>query len=300
MSKLELYQTLEDFQKYINENNILKPKHFSRINDSLYHKMIHLNLHKKVVYPQKREVYKKNNWDNINTISEFQNFINENNIQSSSEFRTKYNTLYQKACRLKIKDNLKFSITHYWRKLDNYTTLEDFQKYIDDNEILSPMDFKKIDGALYKKASKLNFCNQLIYEKRNISISEITLLKYFELNNIKYIFQKKYKWLKDKTQLALDFYLPHYNIAIEVQGKQHFKPNDYFGGQTRFEYDIQRDQLKYNLCKQNNIQLIYFVDLTTDNYSDVDLTNYLDKIFTNTTELFEYISKTANARKGGK
>ena len=49
-------------------------------------------------------------------------------------------------------------------------------------------------------------------------------------NDIKYIPQCTFEWLKYKNNLYLDFYLPDYNIAIECQGEQHFEPVEHFGG----------------------------------------------------------------------
>ena len=64
---------------------------------------------------------------------------------------------------------------------------------------------------------------------------------------------------------SLDFYLPDYNIAIECQGVQHFKPVD-FGGKGEkyankdFEKNKERDGKKLNKCLSNNIEMIWVVD----------------------------------------
>lgn len=74
-------------------------------------------------------------------------------------------------------------------------------------------------------------------------------------NNISFIYQYKSDWLKRQS---LDFYLPDYNIAIECQGIQHFKPIDFFGGKNGYRNCISRDNKKRNLCKENNVSLLYF------------------------------------------
>lgn len=48
-------------------------------------------------------------------------------------------------------------------------------------------------------------------------------------NKIKFETEKTFEWLKNEGQLRLDFYLPDYNIAIECQCEQHFKPIDFAG-----------------------------------------------------------------------
>ena len=82
---------------------------------------------------------------------------------------------------------------------------------------------------------------------------EIRIL--LENKNIKYEFQKKFKWLGKQS---LDFYLPDYNTAIECQGLQHFKPIYIFGGEEDFDKTIKRDKLKRELCNENNIKVLYF------------------------------------------
>ena len=88
-----------------------------------------------------------------------------------------------------------------------------------------------------------------------------TLLK---SNNIYFEEEKTFNWLRYKGNLYLDFYLPDYNIAIEVQGIQHFKSIEYFGGENGFRIRQFLDNLKYNLCTKNGIKIIYYAD--TDKY----------------------------------
>ena len=75
--------------------------------------------------------------------------------------------------------------------------------------------------------------------------------------------EKKFDWLRnDKTGfvLPLDFYLPDYNIAVECQGGQHFMPAEGFGGKEEFEKIKYRDLIKYHLCKDNNVKLLYITN----------------------------------------
>ena len=76
-------------------------------------------------------------------------------------------------------------------------------------------------------------------------------------NSIAYEYRKKnFEWLKG---LELDFFLPDYNIAIECQGEQHFKPVS-FGGDKIEKYNkqIKLDKLKLDKCKNNGVELLYF------------------------------------------
>ena len=76
-------------------------------------------------------------------------------------------------------------------------------------------------------------------------------------NNIKYEFQKQFEWMGKQK---IDFYLPDYSVAIECQGRQHFIPINYFGGVKGYETLHDLDIKKYNLCKENNINLYYFTN----------------------------------------
>lgn len=93
------------------------------------------------------------------------------------------------------------------------------------------------------------FCNESHLEKDvNRLINEIGL---------RYERYKKFPWLNKQN---LDFYLPDYNIAIECQGNQHFKPVEFFGGVPAFYKTIERDKLKLKLVKEHNIQMVYYLD----------------------------------------
>lgn len=93
-------------------------------------------------------------------------------------------------------------------------------------------------------------CRESILEK------EIKLL--LEENGIEYEFQKRFSWLRNKLPMSLDFYLPDYNIAIECQGEQHFKSQEYFNKNQSFEERIRMDSLKRELCNKNDIKLLYY------------------------------------------
>lgn len=87
------------------------------------------------------------------------------------------------------------------------------------------------------------------------SKGEKKILKYFELNNIKYEHQKMFNKCKNKNRLPFDFYLPEYNMCVEYNGKQHYEPIDYFGGIETLNYIKNNDQIKETFCKENNIKL---------------------------------------------
>jgi hypothetical protein len=54
----------------------------------------------------------------------------------------------------------------------------------------------------------------------------------------------------------LDIWMPELNIAIEYHGLQHDQPVDFFGGHQAYEKNIERDNRKKELCKENGVKLI--------------------------------------------
>lgn len=108
---------------------------------------------------------------------------------------------------------------------------------------------------------------------------EKSVRKFLIENKIDYIHKKHFEWL---GQQHLDFYLPKYNIAIECQGGQHFKPIEHFGGINDFNKTILRDMTKKKLCESNNLILLYYSELEIDfPYEVITSKNNLLKIIKN-------------------
>lgn len=124
----------------------------------------------------------------------------------------------------------------------------------------------------------------------NESHAEKEIRQLLDSNRIEYIFQANKKTLDflDKgngQSMSLDFYLSEYRIGIECQGIQHFQIIDYYGGKEAFKSQIERDKLKYQLCKDNGIKILYFSILNDDKLPK----DYIDRIYTNKDELIETI-----------
>jgi len=72
--------------------------------------------------------------------------------------------------------------------------------------------------------------------------------------------QKTFDNLKDKKLLSYDFYLPTYNLLIELDGVHHREivtyGKDYESSKDRFEDRIKKDKLKNEYAKNNNIHLL--------------------------------------------
>lgn len=49
-----------------------------------------------------------------------------------------------------------------------------------------------------------------------------------------------------------DIYLPSKNVAVEYNGRQHYEPISYFGGEESFKYRKELDEQKLRVAKENN------------------------------------------------
>lgn len=97
------------------------------------------------------------------------------------------------------------------------------------------------------------------------SIGENRIALFLKNNKIQFEREKWFKECKYKQYLYFDFYLPSYNLCIEMQGEQHFKPVDFTytptieskkKAQEIFELNLIRDQIKRDFCKKQNLKLI--------------------------------------------
>lgn len=56
----------------------------------------------------------------------------------------------------------------------------------------------------------------------------------------------------------LDIYIPSALTAIEYQGKQHYEPVAFFGGEESHRRNRERDKRKYRRCEANGIRVLYW------------------------------------------
>lgn len=70
-------------------------------------------------------------------------------------------------------------------------------------------------------------------------------------------------WLltEDGNRLELDFYIEELELAIEVQGEQHYKYIEhFFGNISEFEKRLEYDRIKKGICQARGINLVEICD----------------------------------------
>jgi len=92
--------------------------------------------------------------------------------------------------------------------------------------------------------------------KCNDSKGEIKIKKILDSKNINYEIQKTFKSCEYLKPLKFDFYLPKLNTCIEFDGEQHYNPVKYWGGEDTLSKIKERDKIKTDFCRENNIQLL--------------------------------------------
>ena len=126
-------------------------------------------------------------------------------------------------------------------------------QYINDSTII--LHKCLIDGHEWL-AKPNNILNGYGCPKCNESKGEKQIASLLDSKYVAYERQKKFKDCCDINPLPFDFYLPDYNMAIEYDGLQHFKPIKHFGGNKAFEYTFKHDKIKNEYCKNNGISLL--------------------------------------------
>ena len=337
--------SVEDYQKFIYDNNIQGPKDFKERFSNVYALAEDRRFSKQLEYPVRdylgnivdygpsKPVYFTN--EEI-----FREFINRKGIKRASELFHRFPALFKKAWQIGVLSNLfpeyidnltainefvrdcelqeprdlkkKFRAHHDYARnclgelfssieypdrlsygfLRTFNTQEDFQNFINENDIQSPSDLNKRFPSIYRRAAKLDdvdvrdliypdrktslplFLNNapfipdpnIVSELKGKSLGELLAESVLRMNNIEFEAEKTFDWLIYKFPQRIDFYIPGINLAIEIQGEQHFKDSgDKFG--DSLEVIRARDLNKYNLCKEHGINIIYFAN-NTNSWSD--------------------------------
>lgn len=142
-------------------------------------------------------------------------------------------------------------------------------EYIDN---MTPISHKcKIDGNIWT-ARPNDILNGKGCPQCNESHGERCVRLWLDNLGVSYVREKTFDDCRNIKPLPFDFYLPDYNICIEYQGRQHYEPVDYFGGEEQFKAQQHNDNIKKEYCDSNNIKL-----LCIPYYEDVDeqLNNFL-------------------------
>lgn len=141
-----------------------------------------------------------------------------------SENRVKCQKCYGKS--LKIKEDYLDKMKEIYQ--NQYEVIELWKGKNPFIQVKGPCNhtYKVNRYAFLKKNTKCPECNR--------SKGEQAIYNFLYSKNILFEEQINFKKLKSKINLIFDFYIPKYNICIEFDGIQHFRPIAFFGGNDAF------------------------------------------------------------------
>ena len=287
VSKLAEYKTLEDFQRYVDENKIRNISDLKQKNYSLYIKISGKKLTNSIVFEN----------DRMKSVDDFQKYIDDNNITRPKEFRYEHKTIYNLAYKLGILNNLKY--TNRINTYKEFQTAEDFQNFIDlhSDVIRKATDLYDNFRGVYTKAMEKGYLSQLKYNSSTKSYGQLLAEEILSELGISFYVDHTFDWLRNINPLYLDLYLPDYNIAFEIQGQQHFGPVDHFGGEENFIISRERDLKKYNQCNENGVKIYYFYKIFQESeWEGFDISNFFAPVLELTKENIEYILDSIKMR----
>ncbi|GEO65703.1 hypothetical protein [Levilactobacillus spicheri] len=87
------------------------------------------------------------------------------------------------------------------------------------------------------------------------STGEKAIEEFLINNNIRYEAQKRFNDCRNKSQLPFDFFIAN-KFLVEFDGQQHYKPIDFFGGESAFNKRKVNDEIKNKWAADNGIPLI--------------------------------------------
>ena len=148
-----------------------------------------------------------------------------------------------------------------------------FSYYYEDKQIKNDLDLYVIPGEIVTAAQnglydsfEFGYYNKPANKWKSEELVYNITKKLYKEYQVIYQY-KPYYLATENGNMSYDIYICGLKIAIEYQGKQHFEPVEYFGGEESFKKQKERDELKAQRSKENGVRLIYvnyWEDITPD------------------------------------
>lgn len=146
----------------------------------------------------------------------------------------------------------------------NYELISDHNRTRDISKFLHKKCNNAFDMKIHNFVTRGQRCpicakyenkNPKFYDSKGI----LKIKKVLDNLDLSYEAEKKFSDCYGKSihkLLPFDIYIEDLNLIIEYDGKQHFEPVDFFGGQESFERNKRNDRIKNDYCNSNNISMI--------------------------------------------
>ena len=146
-----------------------------------------------------------------------------------------------------------------WIKISDYT-----DEYTNDNDLAwLVFDKARAGNAKFSSGEPLRWSEEthfFVFNKRDKQPSTLELLTEIALNEleINYECQISFPWcMIGYRNYRYDFCLPDYKMLIEVDGEQHKKSIEYFGGEEGLKIQQERDANKERLALENGYRIFH-------------------------------------------
>lgn len=237
------YNILKGLQIIIDSIACIKGRH-----NEIFEILELLKKHNKLIKPVEKALYKQERLKS----GKIQNYKNPVDVHYGPKIYYNSKPVYEEVSSLRIVDYKKFFnifISESWRNDEEKNLIDANVKKVKD-EVRDDFGVSRI-GEQWKNETFLYDLLSKLMKKKNIHVMH----------------HYRPKFLKGQ-ELDIYFEYDGLKIGIEYQGRQHFEPIDFFGGEEGFKATLKRDRQKKELCEKEGINLIYF------DYSEI-ITNSL-------------------------
>lgn len=97
---------------------------------------------------------------------------------------------------------------------------------------------------------------------RGEALASLTFMDF--MPDLHIVHQSKWKKCRDKRELPFDFYDDTNGVLVEIDGAQHFRPVEYFGGEKSFEYVKRHDAMKNSFAAEEGLRMVRIDSSTRD------------------------------------
>lgn len=139
---------------------------------------------------------------------------------------------------------------------DEYEVVGDYINAITEIDILhkSCNNIYSVKPNAFLSGNRCNKC------KVSVSNGEKLIINFLESNGVKFIYQYSFDDCRNKNSLPFDFAILNdtdkVEFLVEYDGRQHFEPIEFWGGEKEFKRIQMHDNIKNSYCEDNNIKLI--------------------------------------------
>lgn len=127
-------------------------------------------------------------------------------------------------------------------------------------------EFYTTPNKFINYGSRCSYCNPSDFK------GEVAISNFLYDKKIEFIRQYSFKDCRNINTLPFDFALFEGNkliLLIEYDGKQHYEPIDFFGGEDSFKQQVKRDGIKNAYCQFNNMPLLRIPYWEFDNIEEI-------------------------------